>query len=212
MFKLRESVEDFNGKYKNSIALATWTDKKDEHVQKWIYVYGINNNYLSCLTPNAEAFRWEEALISFKNLKELEFHLPSPGYYMLDGYFPFYLDRAAVRNTSRGWNRASIKVEHTTPFSRVVNPAYKHPSQNANDIDIVLAVQQKKVYTTLEELVTKDIAILSADFLAIKCKKTPPTWAIMYQNNYIGTYVAGKESRVELQIPEIYDVFRAEVR
>lgn len=218
MYKLPESVDDFNSKYHRSIAFLEF---KNKELPKQIAVpIQINRieiekdetfslSYFG-ITGGKTRKAWNSNVVRLSNIVSLEFPLPEAGYYCVPGFFPCFLDRKAVRSVHRGWSETALSLNTLDIFKRMKTYDYMkgfHVISSVMDVNFVEAYFNKPPNPPSFDTFIP----LSTDFLAVKAGKKH---ALFYQNFMVGECDLQKSNydlKINSSVKGLEDVFHYQV-
>jgi len=218
MYKLPESVDDFNSKYNRSIGFLTFKNKElPKEISSPILLGKVYRDiddtiYLEhhIAQRNKTKIIWTPSTVRLNNVVSLDFPMPPMGYYCIPGCFPAFLDRKAVRSVHRGWSDHALSLTMPDVFNKLKRYDYNkglRPLNNPGDVFFVDAYFNKDLEYDNQET----FMVLGKDFLAVKANKL---YALYYQNFLIGTCDMQKATyklKIDSAVAGLEDVFYSQV-
>jgi len=213
-FKLLESVDDFNVKYRDAIGVLDAKNYRNEP----IYFNSVTENTLIYYFINKNSMQWEASEIRLTSIDSLRFTFPYFGQVWRRGYAPVYVDRAMVRNVNRGWSSLSVNVRRNVFLEpRILGTKVNCFSTRANSAILVSTIfNHEYEFVSLSELINEDLftAALSSSFAVIKCGNNK--WLLLYRQHAIGHLAFDDEGAYEIlttkSLAGLNDVFFQQVK
>lgn len=194
---LEEGVDDYNNKYSGSVGIIYYRysgkkSGKEYSVTKPFLIDHTDGTFMYGSILNRR--QWNSKSIKLNTIDNITFPFPYLGYVLMEGYWPCYISRNAIRQYHRGWSGRIIDIAYSPIISdlsyavqRFEGPRMQplHQCTQAELVDFCFGNNTDR-FKKMDEVNIEDdmFALLSKDFLGVN---TEDGWILLYKNNFVGT-------------------------